>query len=156
MNLLDICSSSPSAPLHSAELSARVQLSPISAYTGITTMTTPSTQPFVSARDALLSSREDFETASGSFTRPELDEFNRALEYFDTLPADRLGLCLVKGDGSADRRAFGELSRRSNQVANYLREGGCACPVRLPSGSQATRPSTHRCHGSSPQTAVPH
>ncbi|MBV9172419.1 MAG: hypothetical protein JOZ81_20280 [Chloroflexi bacterium] len=75
-------------------------------------MTTPSTQPFVSARDALLSSREDFETASGSFTRPELDEFNRALEYFDTLPADRLGLWLVNGDGSEDRRAFGELSRR--------------------------------------------
>jgi acetyl-CoA synthetase len=91
---------------------------------GITTMTTLTAHSFVMARDALLNEREDYAAAVGTFAWPELQDFNWALEYFDTLPADRRGLWLVNGDGSQEQRTFGELSQRSNQVANYLRALG--------------------------------
>jgi acetyl-CoA synthetase len=88
----------------------------------MTTATT--TQAFVTARDLLLRHREDYARACAEFAWPELEEFNWALDYFDGLPAERTGLWLVNGDGSEDRRTFGELRQRSDQVANYLRALG--------------------------------
>jgi acetyl-CoA synthetase len=87
-------------------------------------MTTLTTRPFLAARDLLLAQRQDYTRAYDDFAWPRLEEFNWALDYFDTLPAERLGLWLVHGDGSEDRRTFGELSTRSNQVANHLRALG--------------------------------
>jgi acetyl-CoA synthetase len=60
---------------------------------------------------------------------PVLEEFNWALDWFDAIAADgddRPALWIVKPDGGETRRTFGELSVRSNQVANWLREHGLA------------------------------
>ncbi|MBV9357131.1 MAG: AMP-dependent synthetase, partial [Chloroflexi bacterium] len=89
----------------------------------MTTSTNPSVQAFLAERDRILALRTDLEAARAAFHWPELDEFNWALDYFDTLPADQLGLWLVNADGD-DRVTFGELRLRSNRVANYLRAAG--------------------------------
>lgn len=85
-------------------------------------------QRFVAARDFLLAHRSDYATACRDFRWPELDEFNWALDYFDDLGrgehADRPALWLVDEDGSELRLSFAELSARSNQAANFLRELG--------------------------------
>src|SRR5205823_14661105 len=81
-------------------------------------------QAFIAARDLLLAQRNDLDAARTQFQWPMLDEFNWALDYFDTLPADQTALWLVNGDDSEERCTFGELSARSNQVANFLRALG--------------------------------
>ncbi|MDQ6674715.1 MAG: AMP-binding protein [Chloroflexota bacterium] len=75
-------------------------------------------------RDRLLTLREDLEGARREFRWPELDDFNWALDYFDTLPPDQTALWLINGDGTDDRVTFGELRVRSNRIANYLRAAG--------------------------------
>jgi acetyl-CoA synthetase len=52
-----------------------------------------------------------------------MDRFNWALDYFDRLPAERLGLWCV-GGAADERLSFGALRARSNQVANHLRRLG--------------------------------
>jgi acetyl-CoA synthetase len=84
----------------------------------------PSLHAFLAERDRILALRTDLDAARAQFHWPELDQFNWALDYFDTLPADQLALWLVNGDGSDDRATFGELRLRSNRVANYLRAAG--------------------------------
>jgi acetyl-CoA synthetase len=84
---------------------------------------------FLAARQFLLDHREDLSTAYEQFRWPELDEFNWALEWFDLLgadpeSADRPALWIVDPDGEHRRWSFAELSRRSNQVANWLRAQG--------------------------------
>ena len=81
----------------------------------------PSARSFLAARELLLSQRQDLAAARAQFCWPEFDEFNWALDYFDTLASDTTALWLVNGDGSEERRSFAELATRSNQVANYLR-----------------------------------
>ena len=81
-------------------------------------------QAFVAARDRLLALREDADAAASQFRWPTVDRFNWALDFFDTLPRDQTALWLVNGDGSDDRCTFGELSERSNRVANFLRTLG--------------------------------
>ena len=83
-------------------------------------------QAFVAARDRLLALREDADAAMSQFRWPTVDEFNWALDFFDTLPRDQTALWLVNADGSDDRCTFGELSDRSNRVANFLRTLGVA------------------------------
>jgi acetyl-CoA synthetase len=55
-----------------------------------------------------------------------MERFNWALDYFDVMAADNpdLALFLVEEDGTETKRTFAELSRRSNQVANFLRAVG--------------------------------
>jgi len=80
-----------------------------------------------SARDFLLEHREDYETAYREFRWPELETFNWALDWFDAIASEageRPALWIVEEDGSEVRRSFAELSSRSNQVANWLREHG--------------------------------
>ncbi len=84
----------------------------------------PSLQAFLAERDRSLALRTDLDAARARFHWPELGQFNWALDYFDTLPAEQLALWLVNGDGSDDRATFGELKLRSNRVANYLRAAG--------------------------------
>lgn len=87
------------------------------------------TEEFRAARDRLLALREDYEAARSEFQWPRFETFNFALDWFDQVAAapataDRPALVIVEQDGSAARRSFADLSRRSNQVANWLRSKG--------------------------------
>jgi acetyl-CoA synthetase len=79
---------------------------------------------FLSARDFLLEHREDYEAAYRDFRWPQLNRFNWALDYFDTyaLGNDKPALWIVNDDGSELKLSFAEMWRRSNRVANFLRE----------------------------------
>jgi acetyl-CoA synthetase len=82
---------------------------------------------FREARDFLLRHREDYDTARRDFTWPELGEFNWALDWFDVIAAehpDRTSLRVVGDDGSDESLTYAEMSERSAQVANWLRDLG--------------------------------
>jgi acetyl-CoA synthetase len=83
---------------------------------------------FEDARNFLLAHREDYAAAHAGFRWPEAVPFNWALDWFDarlgteTISRDRPALWLVEPDGGAEvKLSFAELSRRSNQAANFLR-----------------------------------
>ena len=84
------------------------------------------TDEFRTARDHLRLLRVEQDKAHREFRWPELPLFNWALDWFDGELAvhqpDALALKIVGAD--AAEMTFGELSRRSNQVANGLREAG--------------------------------
>src|SRR5690348_12722974 len=88
---------------------------------------------FEEAREFLLAHADDYETAYRDFRWPELGEFNWALDWFDKIgrESDRTALWIVDADGGEHRWSFAELSRRSNQVANWLRAQGVARGDRL-------------------------
>jgi acetyl-CoA synthetase len=93
--------------------------------------TTPGARAFNEARDFLWAHREDYDTAYRGFSWPRLDEYNWALEHFDVVAADpeggaRRALWIVEQDGSEAFWTYRELSRRSNQTANWLRDQGVA------------------------------
>jgi acetyl-CoA synthetase len=80
---------------------------------------------FRAVRQFLLTHRADYDAAAAGFEWPELDEFNWALDWFDSLgaapeSADRPALWLVEEDGSEGKYSFAEMSQRSNRVANWL------------------------------------
>ncbi|QEN90216.1 AMP-binding protein [Labrys sp. KNU-23] len=86
---------------------------------------------FRQARDFLLKHRTDYETAHAGFRWPDEPHFNWALDWFDAELAtaaesrDRTALWIVDTAAGIDTKfSFGELSRRSNQVANFLRAQG--------------------------------
>lgn len=81
---------------------------------------------FRAARDFLLLNREDYRTAYEKFQWPQLTEFNWALDWFDALAQEENGpaLWIVEEDGGEQRFSFADLSRRSNQVASWLRQHG--------------------------------
>lgn len=85
---------------------------------------------FRESRDFLLKHRTDYDAAVKGFRWPEPVAFNWAIDWFDAelaSPANRdnTGLWIVDvAAGTETRRTFGELSRRSNQVANWLRQKG--------------------------------
>ena len=81
---------------------------------------------FLAVRDFLLRHREEYEIAYRDFRWPQLDKFNWALDYFDTYARanDKPALWIVDDGGSELKLSFAEMSRRSNQVANLLRELG--------------------------------
>jgi acetyl-CoA synthetase len=85
-----------------------------------------SLRAFLSARDFLFKHREDYETAYRDFRWPGLTQFNWALDYFDDYARDnqKPALWIVEENGSELKLSFAELSRRSNQVANFLRRQG--------------------------------
>ena len=87
-------------------------------------MNAPAT--FRTARELLLSLRDDQSAAAREFRWPKLERFNFALDHFDALAADArfanaVALHIVGEDGSEVRRSFAELSKRSAQLANHLR-----------------------------------
>ncbi|MFH0297780.1 AMP-binding protein [Bradyrhizobium sp. 31Argb] len=86
---------------------------------------------FQETRAFLLQHRTDYETAVKSFRWPDPVPFNWTLDWFDAELAqnpdsrDRAALWIV--DAGSDREtklSFATLSRRSNQVANFLRAQG--------------------------------
>ncbi|MEV5826478.1 AMP-binding protein [Spirillospora sp. NPDC052242] len=81
---------------------------------------------FRGARDFLLENRENYAVAYERFRWPVLTGFNWALDWFDRIAEgnDRPALWIVEEDGTEAKYSFADLSRRSNQVANLLRENG--------------------------------
>ncbi|MET9334724.1 AMP-binding protein [Streptomyces cellulosae] len=94
---------------------------------------TTATEQFRRARDFLLEHREDYATAYRDFAWPRPERFNWALDWFDAIADgnDRTALHLVEEDGGETRLSFAELSRRSDRVANWLRERGVAAEDRV-------------------------
>lgn len=86
---------------------------------------------FQQARSFLLQHRTDYASAVAGFRWPDPVPFNWARDWFDAELAsnpdsrDRAALWIVDGaTGSEVKPTFAELSKRSNQVANYLRAKG--------------------------------
>jgi acetyl-CoA synthetase len=86
---------------------------------------------FQEARAFLLKHRTDYDAAMKDFRWPEAGAFNWALDWFDADLArdpasrDRTALWIVDtGHGRETKLSFATLSRRSNQVANFLRAQG--------------------------------
>ncbi|HTJ69430.1 MAG TPA: AMP-binding protein [Actinospica sp.] len=84
------------------------------------------TTTFRAARDLLLAHWDDYERAYREFSWPRLDEFNWALDWFDAIAEgnEAPALRIIEPDGTELTRSFAQLSRRSNQVANWLRGHG--------------------------------
>ena len=72
----------------------------------------------------------EYAKAVAGFRWPDLVPFNWAIDWFDAELAnaankDRCGLWIVDvASGRETRLTFGELSHRSNQVANWLSQQG--------------------------------
>ena len=86
---------------------------------------------FQEARAFLLQNRTDYDKAVAGFKWPDQTTFNWALDWFDADLArdpqskDRPGLWIVDTASNTDTKlSFATLSRRSNQVANFLRAQG--------------------------------
>jgi acetyl-CoA synthetase len=86
---------------------------------------------FQQARTFLLKHRMDYDTAVADFRWPDPVPFNWALDWFDAElgqnpeSRDRPALWIVDaGSNRETKLSFGALSRRSNQVANFLRAQG--------------------------------
>ena len=86
---------------------------------------------FQQARAFLLEHRTDYAKAVAEFRWPDPIDFNWALDWFDAELAsnpdsrDRTALWIVEAaTGNETKHSFAELSRRSNQVANFLRAQG--------------------------------
>src|SRR5215467_14526942 len=92
----------------------------------VTGATEQALQAFLRARDFLLANREAYRTAYRDFRWPQLNTFNWALDYFDRYARtnDKIALWIVDENGPEVKLSFREMSRRSNQVANFLREQG--------------------------------
>jgi acetyl-CoA synthetase len=86
---------------------------------------------FQEARAFLLRHRTDYDTAVADFRWPDALPFNWALDWFDAELArnadsrDRTALWIVDaGSNRETKLSFATLSRRSNQVANFLKAQG--------------------------------
>ncbi len=86
---------------------------------------------FAEARAYLLEHRTDYDVAVKGFRWPDPVPFNWALDWFDADLArkaesrDRTALWIVDAASDSEiKLSFAELSRRSNQVANFLRSLG--------------------------------
>src|SRR6476661_3933654 len=86
---------------------------------------------FQDARSFLLKHRTDYDAAVKGFRWPDSVPFNWALDWFDAELAsnpeskDRPALWIVDaGSNRETKLSFAALSRRSNQVANFLRAQG--------------------------------
>ena len=94
------------------------------------------TESFARARDLLFEHRSDPKAAKAEFRWPELEEFNFAWDWFDTLASgtqkDQDALVIVTDSAShppahapqVDRVTYAELADRSKRVARYLQDAG--------------------------------
>ena len=97
-------------------------------------MTTP-TEEFRAARDFLVRHRTDYETAYAEFRWPRPEHFNFALDWFDGVLAaerpDDVALRIIEEDGTDRSYTFAEMSRRSSEVASWLRSLGIGRGTRV-------------------------
>ena len=91
---------------------------------------------FQEARAFLLKHRTDYDTAVEGFRWPDPVPFNWALDWFDADLArdaasrDRPALWIVDAGANRETKlSFAALSRRSNQVANFLRAQGSSAAI---------------------------
>jgi acetyl-CoA synthetase len=80
------------------------------------------TAAFRAARDLLQDLRDDYDSAVGRFSWPELTEFNWATDWFDVIAAqhpDRLAL-RVLSETSDTQLSYREMAVRSTQLAGWL------------------------------------
>lgn len=93
------------------------------------------TEQFRTARDFLLTHRTDYDTAYAQFEWPRPEYFNFAIDWFDAVLAaehpERVALRIIESDGTDASYTFAELSRRSNQLANWLRSHGVKRGMRV-------------------------
>lgn len=85
---------------------------------------TAATNAVRAARDFLLEHTYDYDKVTNEFQWPQLDEFNFALEWFDVVAGehpDRRAVTIVDADLMAEHHTYAQLSRRSDQVANWLK-----------------------------------
>ncbi|QAY58981.1 AMP-dependent synthetase [Microbacterium protaetiae] len=84
---------------------------------------TEATTAVRAARDFLFAHATDYRGAVEGFEPPRPAEFNFALEWFDVIAGERpdqAAVTIVEADLSAQSWTYGELARRSDQVANWL------------------------------------
>ena len=83
------------------------------------------TEEFLKLRDFILT-YPDYETCRKEFIWPHLVKFNWALDYFDfiALNNEDTALLFVDDEGSEISVSYNSLRKRSNQVANFLKEIG--------------------------------
>src|SRR5271165_1263332 len=81
---------------------------------------------FLGARDFLLQHRSDYGFVYQNFRWPQVTNFNWALHYFDGYARGnpKTALWIVDENGSELKLSYDEMSRRSSQVANFLRKQG--------------------------------
>lgn len=82
---------------------------------------------FKMARDGLLASYGDYESAVANFEWPVVgDAFNWATDWFDVFARDneRTALWIVEEDGSEQKYSFDTMARRSDQVGRWLQSLG--------------------------------
>lgn len=84
------------------------------------------TELFRKSRDFLISHSNDYQSAYEGFEHPTFDFFNWALDWFDVIAQDNdnIALWVVEEDGSEEQITFSEMSKRSNQVANWMKNVG--------------------------------
>ena len=90
---------------------------------------TTATQRYREARDHLLALRGNQAEAVATFSWPDLgDRFNWAIDWFDAYARgnDQRALIIVEEDGRRTERTFDEMSTRSDQLAQWLRQQGVA------------------------------
>ncbi|MDR6868832.1 acetyl-CoA synthetase [Microbacterium resistens] len=90
----------------------------------MTRSATAATTAIREMRDLLSAHATDYAGARRGFRWPELTEFNFALEWFDVIAGenpDRPAVQIVSADLSVQTWTYGELSARSDQVANWFR-----------------------------------
>lgn len=85
-----------------------------------------SNSTFMQARDFLQARLGDYQAAYDGFRWPVLDNFNWAIDYFDETAKnnDAPALHIVDEAGTTIVRSYRQMSERSSQVANYLRNLG--------------------------------
>ncbi len=86
----------------------------------------PDLNAFLGARDFLLQHRDDYKFVYQNFRWPQLTYFNWALDYFDGYARgnQKTALWIVDESGPELKLSYDQMSRRSNQVANFLRRHG--------------------------------
>ena len=86
----------------------------------------PDLNAFLGARDFLLQHRDDYKFVYQNFRWPQLTYFNWALDYFDGYARgnQKTALWIVDENGPELKLSYDQMSRRSNQVANFLRRHG--------------------------------
>ncbi len=93
------------------------------------------TETFRRARDQLLELRSDYDAARERFTWPRFHQFNFAHDWFDGAlvveRGDQVALRIITDDGRDDSYTFAQLSRRANQVANWMLEHGVVRGTRM-------------------------
>ena len=107
---------------------------------------------FKEARAFLLQHRTDYDAAVKGFRWPDPVPFNWALDWFDAELArspdsrDRAALWIVDaGSGHETKLSFAELSRRSNQLANFLRAQGLKLEISLSASTAKRCPASTLC-----------